>query len=38
MMSWLGLILFVIFGAVGLYFKARGGYRVVHIHEVAAGK
>jgi len=38
MMSWLGLILFVIFGAVGLYFKTRGGYRVVHIHEVAAGK
>jgi MFS family permease len=38
MMSWLGIVLFVIFGAVGLYFKARGGYRVVQIHEVAAGK
>jgi len=36
MMSWLGLILFFIFGAVWLYFRARGGYRVVQIHEVAA--
>jgi len=34
MMSWLGLILFVIFGALWIYFKARGGYRVVHISTV----
>jgi hypothetical protein len=38
MMSWLGLILFVIFGALWVYFKARGGYRVVQIHEVATSK
>jgi MFS family permease len=38
MMSWLALILFVIFSGVWLYFKARGGYRAVHISEVAAGK
>jgi MFS family permease len=38
MMSWLGLILVVIFTGVWLFFKARGGYRVVHISEVAAGK
>jgi len=38
MMSWLGLILFFIFGALWIYFKARGGYRVVQIHEVAASK
>jgi hypothetical protein len=36
MMSWLGLILFFIFGALWIYFKARGGYRVVQIHEQAA--
>jgi len=38
MMSWLGLILFFIFGGLWIYFKARGGYRVVQIHEVAASK
>jgi MFS family permease len=38
MMSWLGLILFFIFSGLWLYFKARGGYRVVQISEVAAGK
>ena len=38
MMSWLGVILFFIFSGVWLYFKARGGYRVVQIHEVAANK
>jgi len=38
MMSWLGLILTLIFSGVWLYFRARGGYRVVHISEVAAGK
>lgn len=38
MMSWLGLILFCIFTGVWFYFKARGGYRVIHISEVAASK
>jgi hypothetical protein len=38
MMAWLGVILFVIFSGVWVYFKARGGYRVVQISEVAAGK
>lgn len=38
MMSWLGAILTVIFLLLWFYFKSRGGYRAVHISEVAAGK
>jgi MFS family permease len=33
MVSYLGAILTVIFGGLWLYFRARGGYRVVHISE-----
>jgi len=36
MMSWLGLILLIIFCGVWLFFRARGGYRVVHISEATA--
>ncbi len=32
MMSWLGAILTVIFTGLWLYFKSRGGYRVVHLN------
>ena len=32
MMAWLGVILTVIFTGIWLYFKARGGYRVVHLN------
>jgi hypothetical protein len=39
MMSWLGAILSVVFVGLWAYFRARGGYRAVHISEaVAAGK
>jgi MFS family permease len=38
MMSWLGLILLVIFSGVWVYFRARGGYRVVSISSATAGK
>ena len=31
MMSWLGAILFVIFIGLWMFFKSRGGYKVVHI-------
>jgi hypothetical protein len=36
MVSWLGAILTVIFSGVWLYFRARGGYRVVHIGTAPA--
>ncbi len=32
LIAWLGAILAVIFGALYLYFRARGGYRAVEIH------
>jgi MFS family permease len=38
LVAWLGLILTIIFSGVWFYFKARGGYRVVHISEPAVGK
>jgi MFS family permease len=38
MMSWLGGVLLIIFTGLWLYFRARGGYRVVHLTEMTAGK
>ncbi len=38
MMSWLGAILTVIFTGLWFYFRAKGGYRVVHLSSAAAGE
>jgi hypothetical protein len=36
MVAALGLILTIIFAAISVYFRSRGGYRAVHITEGAS--